>query len=381
MKKTRTNYNNYVLFLAITILLCLLPCAAVADTSRFQDSYGPQENVSYDPARFNYSKKTSSYLTKFKGQISKTALGDSGTTRQGNMNMEYGQLFSPSDFGYRGFSYLSAKIDSSSRIKFITSVGHFVEAIDGDLFFTYRLLGANQDHTLATLGTIDDRLYENSFAVSYTRYSDRFLRETSLNYSFSTIPGDEFSRQVYQSQPGTNLPSANIVGGYGDIMIHEIDAKVAFGYESLGTGFLRGLKTNLGLGYEYGVQNEVYNYTGEVNESLSLMAGFEHKAAFGLINTSYKYQDSSQTLYAGYSIQGIDLYIQETRYQDNKENILLGFLLKLNLWNPKDPLRKIKDLFGRNSRSKRGLEQIRQSVSLNSDSFSVTPKPAEFIDS
>ena len=381
MKTTRTNYNDYVFFFGITILLCLLPCTALADTSPFQDNYGPQENIYYDPARFNYSKKTTSYLTNFKGQISKTGFGDSGATRQGNLNMEYGQLFSPSDFGYLGFSYLSAKIDSSNRIKFNTSVGHFVEAIDGDLFFTYRLLGANQDHTLATLGTIDDRLYENSFAASYTRYSDRFLRETSLNYSFSTIPGDEFSRQFYSLDTSTGLGNTTIVGGYGDTMTHEIDAQIAFGFESLSSSLLTGLKTNLGLGYEYAVQNELYDYSDERSESVSLLAGFEHKTTFGLINTSYKYLDSSQTLYAGYSIQGIELYIQETRYQDNKENMLLGFLLKLNLWNPKDPFSKIKDLFGGNSRSKRGLEQIRQSVSLNSDSFSVTPTPVEFIDS
>jgi hypothetical protein len=172
-----------------------------------------------------------------------------------------------------------------------------------------------------------------------------------------------------------------MAGGYCDTMTHEIGAQIAFGYESLNSNLFTGMKTCLGIVYEYAEQDALYNYSGQVNESVSLLAGIEQKTPFGLVNTTYKYLESSQTLYAGYSIKGVELYLKETRYQDKKEDRLLGFLIKFDLWNPKDPFSKIKKLFRRDTRSDRGLEQIRHSISLNSDNFSIQPKAVEFVDS
>ena len=376
-----SNYNTYIFVLLITVSLCVVPGWATSETSFLQENYGPQANRSHDPAKFRYSKKTSHYLANFHGQLSKDVFSDDDTDIPADVNMEYGRLFSPSSTGYQGFSYFSAKLDSANRIKFNSSAGHFFEAIDGELLFSYRLLGADLNHSLPSAGSIDDRVYENSFSARYTRYKDTFLRETSLNYSFSTVAGEEFYRPALLSQADNSQSKLSMVGGYGDTTTHELGAQLAFGYEESGAGLITGLKTSLGFGYEYTVQDEMDNYSRQVEDSISLLAGIEQKTPFGLISTSYKHLDSSQILYAGYTLSGLEFYLKETHYENKEDNRLLGFLLKFDLWNPKDPFRRIKKLFGKGKYHSGGLEQIRHSVSLQSNRFSKKPKAKEIIDS
>lgn len=381
MKFTGTNYNNYIFIILITVSLFLFSTTAKGEVSSFQENYGPQESKSYAPAKFRYSKKTPTDLTTFYGQLKKDVFGHEDNDMMAEMNMEYGHLFSPSGNGYLGFSYLSAKLDNSNRIQLNSSLGHFVEAIDGELFFSYRLLGNNLNGNLPTIGSIDDKIYENSFSANYTRYSDKFLRETTLSYNFSHLPGEEFYGTVQPFQVNGTDKREYMVGGYSNTTSHEIGAQIAFGYEDLGPSLLTGLKTSFGLGYEYVMQDGLYNIEEQTEASVSLLAAIQHKTPFGLVNTSYKHLDSSQTLHAGYSLDGIELYMKEIRYQDKKDNRLLGFLIKFDLWNPKDPFRKIKNLFRKNNSTGRGQEQIRHSISLKSNSFLNQPEVKHFIDS
>lgn len=381
MKDTRTNYNNNTFVLLITFLSCLYPPPAKAEVSSFRDNYGPQENRPYNPVKFNYSEKTATKFTSLYGQLSKDVFDNNASQIKAEVNMEYAHLFTPSGNGYSGFGYLSAKMDNANKVRLNSSIGHFVEAIDGELFFSYRLFGDNLHYNLPSTRSIDDRVYENSFSAHYTRYSDRFLRETTLRYNFSTLPGEEFynTDQPFQLN-GTNKRS-DLIGAYGNIMSHGIGAQVAFGYEELGSRMITGLRTSFELGYECVMQDELYSAADQTETSISLLAAIQHKTPFGLINTSYKHLDSSQTLYAGYSLEGIELYMKEIRYQDKKDNKLLGFLIKFDLLHLQDPFRKIKDLFKRDISNKRGQEQIRHSMSLKSDSLLYQPSLNSFIDS
>lgn len=381
MKHTKTNYNNYIFVLLITVLTCAHSIIAKADVSSFQEHYGPKENRPYDPAKFRYSQKTSTEFTSLHGQLTKDIFGIEDSEVTAEMTMEYGRLYSPSGNGYAGFSYLSAKLDNANKIKINSSLGHFVEAIDGELFFSYRLLGDNLHYNLPSIGNINDRVYENSFSAAYTRYSDNFLRETSFTYNFCTLPGEEFFNTFQPFQWDSNENEAEMVGGYGNITSHEIGAQIALGYEELGSSLITGLRTNFELGYEYVTQDALYNSSEQADASIALLAAIQHKTPFGLVNTSYKHLDSSQTLYAGYSLEGIELYMKEIKYQDKKDNRLLGFLIKFDLWNPKDPFQKIKNLFKKDHSNKRGQEQIRHSMSLKSNSLLNQPSVAHFIDS
>jgi len=381
MKYTGTDYNNDIFVFLITVSLCLFSTVAKGEVSSFQESYGPQENKSYDPAKFRFSKTTLTDLTTFYGQLSKNIFDREDKNMMAEMNMEYAHLFSPSGKGYLGFSYLSAKLDNSNRIKFNSSLGHFVDAIDGELFLSYRLLGNNLNCTLPTIRSIDDKIYENSFSANYTRFSAKLLRETTLSYIFSNLPGEEFYSTAQPFQMNGTDKREHMVGGYSNITSHEIGAQIAFGYEDLGPSLLTGLKTSFGMGYEYVMQDAFYNIEEQTEASVSLLAAIQQKTPFGLVNTSYKHLESSQTLYAGYSLAGIELYMKEIRYQDKKANRLLGFLIRLDLWNPKDPFRKIKNLFRKNNSTGRGQEQIRHSMSLKSNSFLNQPEVTHFIDS
>ena len=381
MKHIRTNYNNYFFIFLITVLLYFYPNIVKAEVSSFQENYGPQENKSHDPAKFHYSQKTSTDLTTFYGQLRKSVFNDEDTDMIAEMNLEYAHLFSSSNNGYLGFSYLSAKVDNAYRIKLNSSLGHFFEAIDGEIFVSYRLLGDNLNYNFPSIGSIEDKIYENSFSANYTRYSDSLLRETSFRYNYSTIPGKKFYDTVNPFQVNNTEAGEYMVGGYGNTTSHEIEAQMAFGYEELGSNLLTGLRTSFGLGYEYVLQDALYDYSEQTEASLSLLAAIQHKTPFGLVNTSYKHLESSQTLYAGYSLEGIELYIKEIKYQDKKDNRLLGLFIKFDLLNPKDPFRKLKDLFRKRGPTSRGQEQIRHSVSLKSDNFLNQPAIRHFIDS
>lgn len=381
MRHTETNYSNNIFVFLITVSLCSFSADAEAEVSSLQENYGPQENRSFDPVQYRYSKNAKTYFTNFRGELNKILFTDTSDNMLAEMDMEYGFLFSPSNSGYLGFSYLSAKINNLNQIKLNSSLGGFIEQLDGEVLFSYRLLGLNQNYSLATQDNLNAQIYENSFSACYTRYSDTFLRETSLDYNFSTIPGEVFLRNPGYFQAHSSQSGVQMLGGYGNITTHEIEAQMAFGYEEIGSNLITGLKTSLGLGYEYVLQDELYSYSAETEESLSLLASIQQKTPFGLINTSYKHLDSSQTLYAGYSLQSLEIYVQETRYQHQKSNRLLGFLIKLDLWNPKDPFRKVKKLFGKNNSLNRGKEQIRHSVILQSNSFLQSPKFKQIIDS
>ncbi|MBU0944486.1 MAG: hypothetical protein KJ804_13360 [Proteobacteria bacterium] len=380
MAYKRANYHNYIFVLLTALSLWAFPVTARGDVSFFQDKHGAPEKKNPVPARYRYSQENDVHLAIFQGELVKRLPGEASEKIFVDLEVDYGRLFSPSADGYLGFGYFTAKVDSDNQLRFNSSLGHFLPAVDGELFLTYRLLRSNISSSLQHLGSIHDKVYENGLSANYTRYSDGFIKEISVNYSFSAIPGQEFAESVIALDPEEIGYTAKIIGGFSDTATHEIAAKIAFGCENIGFDFLSGFKTSVHFGYEHIVQNVFHDQPDQIWQSFSTLATLEQQTSVGLIKTSYRHVESSQTLSVGYSFRDIELYMKNIQYKDRDDRQLYGVKIKFDLNTLGKAFRKkITTLFRNPTYFYKDLHQRRHIASINSDRLATQPTIRETI--
>lgn len=354
---------DFISVLLIPIWILVLAQPVIADLLTLEDDYGPTERVRYKAAKYGITDKYSNALVKLNSEFKKKHLKNRGEDVTANLDMGYGRLFSSTDDGYLGFGYVSAKVDTKNRLGLFSSVGYVLPSLDSELLFTYRLLAPQLKRAYRGYGTLNDRLYENSFSLNFTRYTDFFLKETSFNYRFSDVRGKAY-----------RLSREGFLAGHGDVNSHKISAKMAFGTEELDLGLIKGFKTIQSLGYEQVSHDGFYTYDGQVNRRLTSLTTLEQKTSYGLFSASYRHIDTSQTMSLGYLVKGITFYAKETRYSDRDSQQMFGFSVKFNLWNSRDPFYKRKKLFRRTDYSSRKHEQIRHNPSLTANTLVTKPK-------
>ncbi|MBU1137604.1 MAG: hypothetical protein KKA76_01375, partial [Proteobacteria bacterium] len=321
-----------------------------------------------------HSQENDIHLASFQGELVKRLPGEARDKMLVDLEVDYGHLFSPSDHGYQGFGYFTAKVDSDNQLRLNSSLGHFLPVVDGELFLTHRLLRSNISSSLQNLGSIHDKVYENGFSANYTRYSDGFIKETSLNYCFIAIPGQEFAESVISLDPDGIGYTAKIIGGFSDTATHKIGAQIAFGSENMGFDFLTGFKTSMHFGYEHIVQDVFHDQPGRIMQSFSALATLEQQTSIGLIKTSYKHVESSQTLSVGYSFRGVELYVKNIQYKNRDDAQLYGVKIKFDLNNLGMAFRKkIKTLFRKPTYFYKDLHQRRHDTRINSDHLATRP--------
>lgn len=382
MAYKRSNYHNYIFVLLISLSLWIFPVPARGELSFYQDSHGPPGKKKYDPVKYSYSQKNDLFLAGFKGKVVNRVPGNSRDGMFVDLEVDYGGLFSPSNYGHRGFGYFTAKVDSDNQLRFNSSLGHFLPVVNGELFLTYRFLRRNIYGSAHNIGSIHDKVYENSFSANYTKYSNGFLRETSFNYSFSAIPGQEIAGSLIDFAPEDTGYSTKIIGGFSDTTTHEIAAQIAFGSDNMGFDFLSGFKTSLHLGYEYVEHDAFHDQPGQIMQSFSALATMEQQTMAGLIKTSYKHVESSRTLSVGYLYGGVELYVKNVQYQEREDTQLYGVNVKFDLNTFGGPFRnKVKTFFRKATYFYKGLGQIRHNSSINSDHLTTRPNIRETLNS
>lgn len=374
MQDKKINYHNSIYVLLMALLLLAFSVPARGNISFYQDRHGPPEKKIYLPVDYNFSQGSDLHRADFKSKVIKREPGNTGDGMFVDLKVGYGRLFSPSNDGYMGFGYFTAKADSDNRLRFNSSLGHFLPLIDGELFLTHRLLRSNISSPLQDFGAVDGKVYENSFSANYTRYSNGFLRETSLNYSFSTIPGQEFTGRVLALDAEDSGYTAKILGGFSDTTTHEIAAQIAFGSENMGFDFISGFKTSLHVGYEHVEHGTFHDNPGQVLTSFSALAAMEQQTSAGLIKTSYRHVETSRTFTAGYSVGGVELYAKNIQYKDREDTQLFGLRIKLDLDSFGLPFRqKSKRLFRKAIYAYDGLGHLRHNSNINSDHLTTKP--------
>jgi hypothetical protein len=373
MAYKRINHYKYIFVLLIAILLSVFSTPVRGDVSFLQNSYGPPEKQVIVPVKYNYSQATDLQRAHFQGQFTRVP-GAAPDEMFVDLKVGYGRFFSLLNNGYRGFGYFTADLDSDDRFCFNSSLGHFLPVVGGELFFTYRVVRSNLSIPMQNLGLIEDKVYENSFSANYSRFTNGFLREASFNYSFSSIPSQEFTGSVVNHEPNDSWHKTKIQGGFSDTMTHEIAAHVAFGSEKMAIDFLSGFKTSLDFGYEYVEHDAFHDQPGQILKSFSALATLEQQTSIGLIQTSYKRVESSRTFSAGYLFRGLELYFKNTRYKDLEDTQLYGFKINIDLNTLGLPFRKkTKSLFSKATNFYKGSKQIRHNASISSDHFTTQP--------
>jgi hypothetical protein len=380
MYEKSSSYCNAIYVLLIALSLLAFSGPAYGEISFYEDSYGPAEKKINDPINFNYSLANDLHRATLQGKLVKRVFGENEEEMFIDLKAGYGRFFSPSNYGYLGFGYFSAKLDTDNRLRLSSSLGRFLPVVDGELFLTHRFLRNNLCSSLQNIGPINEKVYENSFSAKYSRYTDGFLRETSLNYSFSIIPGQDLAGSVIASDPQNGGHALQALGGFSDTTTHEFAGKVAFGSEDIDLAFLSGFKTSLFLGYEYVEHDAFHQYSSQSISSLSALATFEQLTPVGLIKTSYKHVESSRMLTTGYSYRGIELYYTNIQNRDYEDARLFGFKINFDLNNLSNPLpQKTKRLFHKAANFYKGFDQMRHNSFINSDSLASRPQIRETI--
>ena len=373
MAYKRINGHNYIFVLLIAISLLASPAPVRGDVSFLQESYGPPEKEVIVPVKYNYSQSTDLHRALFESEFKQIPGGAEDELFFG-LKAGYGRFFSLSDNRYQGFGYFTAKLDSDNRFCFNSSLGHFLPVVGGELFFTYRVVRSNLSIPMQDIGVIEDKVYENSFSANYSRSTNGFLREASFNYSFSSIPGQDFEGSVIDRNPDDTWHTTQVLGGFSDTTTHEVVAHIAFGSEDTAFDFISGFKTSFDLDYEYIEHDSFHDQPGQTLRSYSALATMEQQTSIGLIQTSYKRAQFSKTYSAGYSYGGLELYFKNIHCKDLDTRQLFGFNIKIDLNTLGSTFRqKTKTFFSNAVNYYKGSGQIRHNASINSDHFTTQP--------
>lgn len=232
--------------------------------------------------------------------------------------------------------------------------------------------------TLPNFGLLKDNVYENSLSASYTRLTGGIIRETSLNYSISSIPGQGLSRNKGAELSEGSRHATAVHGGYGDTVTHALGAKIALGSDVLDSSLISGIRAGLGMGYEYVAHDAVFDQPEETDKSISAFASLQQQTPLGSVTTSYKYVETASNWYAGYTFSGLELYLKDNQSGDRPASRQLGLKLKLDLDNLGNLFRKTKkSLFRKANFCYKGLGRTRHNGKLNSDQFAARPRILE----
>lgn len=292
------------------------------------DYYGPIIKSTPEPATYAYSLEQEQRKFSVNGKLSKNSrVGNDN--RAVRLSTSYSELFSPSGNGYLGFSHLSGRMDSKNKMQINTSIGRYLPSLNSELFFSYRLFGAEVASTFDTLGYGEDYAYENSFAATYTTFLDSFLREASIRYSYSFLPGLDI-RENSSPVGITGAKCTQYVGGFSDRQFHTIETDLAFGVEQLPLEYLHGMKVDLGFGYEHVSHSSYYDVDGDVLEGISGKAIIQQQTVLGLVKGSYKLGQTSATLSASLDLGNVELYMKDTDSYQGDDTRVYGVSLNMD---------------------------------------------------
>ncbi|WP_153306503.1 hypothetical protein [Desulfogranum japonicum] len=356
-------------------LLPTSPILATGINNQLTDYYGPLEKSKPSPATFSYSQENDYKVFSFNGKLKRSNESIEDDYFTAGIRTSYGQLFSSQGNGFLGFGYFTTRIDTDNNIRFNTSISHLIPDIGSELFVTYRLFGANVSSTFDTLGYGEDHVYENSFAARCTTYSDIFVKEASIAYSYSSLPGQSLRTGIYDTDTQDHFRNTYLIGGFGDTESHAIGADLALGTDNLPLDLLHGFKIDLGVDYEHISYARYYDIESEVIQGMSGKASLQHKTNIGLLKGSYKMGQTSSTLYAGLHVGAMELYMKDTSYDDGDRNQVYGLKLKLNLYELESSL--VPDdtpLFKPPGRRYTNVGQIHHNDSMTANSFYHSPK-------
>jgi len=339
------------------------------------DYYDPLATSSRTPATFSFIRNLENKLVKLKGKLSKAVNGPGTENNSVGLHTGYGQLFNSQGGGYLGYAFLTGNVDGSDNIRLNSSFSHLLPELNSEVLFSYRLFSSNIGNTFASGGYTEDRVYENSFAASYTTFLDSFLREASVLYNYSILPQNDIRNTLYSPTNQDSGTPLLLNCGYGEAERHNVAADIVLGTEEVPLDFLAGFKFDLGIDYARISHDSYYDVAKEEIEEVSWLAVIENLTDLGIFKGSYKIGENSSMIYAGFLLGGMELYMKDTSYDNGDRTQIYGLSFTFDLDDLKNTFTPQRvNLFREANQKYDNINQIHHHTSLTTNSFKTSPK-------
>lgn len=270
-------------------------------------------------------------------QLKALAIGRKHTgTETGAFGLEalYGHLFLPSNEQFfSGYYLLTGRLESNNRQRFNATLSYFTPKIGGESKLTYRLLHAQIQDNLPLSGEFEEGVLEQGFGLTYRKRLKILLKEFGLKYGYTHLGGESIETGPYNLDSETSWRHVRANAGFGDVDTHDVLFEVATGSDLLDYPVLRGIRLDLGGGYQH-VTNKEYLDTAEVvDEGFTGIAELKACTSFGVLKGWYQDSQAARTGYGGYQLGGLDVYYKNIDYKHGEQEEVIGVAITLDLFD------------------------------------------------
>lgn len=375
--------------LNFTILLTCIFLIATSSTGADQGTSATQEKT----ASFMDQDKQTDTIFKFekKDATSLIQLRGSGANRQemedntGTFGLEVlaGQLFFPTNDRFDGYYFLSGKLESDNRQRFNATLGYFMPVVGGESKLTYRMFHADVKDKLALSDgfeqVLDSRFEESAleqgFGFSYRKRVKIVIRELAFKYAYTHLGGENV-------KPGTVLLDTPTVWrmvspdiGFGDVDTQEALIEVAAGTDFLNNRFLKGIRLDLGSGYQEVKYGSFHDMAKVTDKGFSGFAALKACTPIGMFKVGYQDSPAAKTTSAGYQLGGLDLFFKDIDYEYGADEQIVGIAFTVDMLDTDAAFdRNCPRFFYPSNTGYANVSQMEHVGPLASDHFTAKPR-------
>lgn len=378
---------NSVIF-TVCFFLLVTPIIVAEETNLPGDETLEKASLSYlgqDKATdtiFKFEKVDRQNLLQLKGSgINRKDNGDN----TGSFGLEalFGHLFSPTGDQFAGYYFLSGRLESDNRQRLNATLGYFLPGIGGETKLTYRLLNAEVKDTLQLDEGFelffDDEFSENALeqgiGFTYRKRLNIFIKELAFRYAYTHMGGENIEQRLVDIDTPTTWSRTQTDIGFGDVNSHEALLEMAVGIDGLENAVLKGIRLDVGTGYQNVNYGEFLGTDEITNEGFSGIAELKACTPAGLIRGWYQDSQAAKTSYGGYQLGGLELYYKNINYEYGQDEEILGIAFTVDMFDPSSSLdRSCPRFFYPSDTGYANVSQMQHIGELASNEFTAKPK-------
>lgn len=335
----KLNFTNFTILLTCVFLIATSSAETEPDNESIQQRTDPfMEQDKQSGTIFKFEKKDNASLIQVKGSGADRHQMENDTGTFG-LEVLAGHLFSPAKGQFDGYYFLSGKVESDNRQRFNATLGYFMPLVGGETKLTYRLFHAEVKDKLALSDgfervldpQFEESALEQGVGFSYRKRVKIVIRELTFKYSSTHLGGESVKRSpVFLDTPTAwRMVSPDI--GFGDVDTHEASLGVAAGSDFLDNGFFKGIRFDVGSGYQ-AVQYDSFHGIGEATDKgFSGFAALKACTPIGMLKVGYQDSPAAKTVSAGYQLGGLDVFYENIDYEYGADEQIVGVAFTVDM--------------------------------------------------
>jgi hypothetical protein len=380
---------NFTILLTCIFLIATSSTEADQGSSVIEEQTAPfMEKGKQTDTIFKFEKKDTTSLIQLRGTGANRQEMEDNT---GTFGLEVlgGQLFSPSNDQFDGYYFMSGKLESDNRQRFNATLGYFLPVVGGETKLTYRLFHADVKDKLALSdgfeqvldSQFEESALEQGFGFSYRKRVKIVIREIAFQYSYTHLGGESVKPGSVLLDTPTVLRKVNPDIGFGDVDSQEALLQVAAGTDFLDNRFFKGIRLDLGSGYQ-DVQYGSFHDIGEVSDKgFSGVAALKACTPIGVLKVGYQDSPAAQTVSAGYQLGGLDVFFKDIDYEYGEDEQIVGVAFTVDMLDTDAAFdRNCPRFFYPSDTGYANVSQMQHVGSLASDHFTAKPRVSVIYD-